>query len=51
MKIEDIIQGGKPRRKTRGMRQNRVNGASLSPVELRDNESDCPAEEDKESTL
>ena len=41
MKIDDIIQGGKARRKVRGVRHNRINGASLVPIEVVD---DCEAE-------
>lgn len=58
MKIEDIIQGGKARRKVRGVRQNRVNGASLVPVELHDDcgcgcetDCDCQVEAKQEDTL
>lgn len=42
MKVEDILGGSGHRRYRRGPRQNRINGLSLSPVELRaEEERDC----------
>lgn len=62
MKVEDILGGKSHRRYRRGPRQNRINGLSLSPIELRasdmhdcdcdcDGECTCPPEAEQEDTL